>query len=96
MFIYTDPRSKIKYISYTDVTGKRVRKSLQTKNQAVATFKAAKKFTRDFLTGKKITLKQCTRDKYFRLLCDVYADNKSLAEALLSENLAAPYDGGKK
>lgn len=41
MFIYTDPRSKIKYISYTDVTGKRVRKSLQTKNQAVATLKAA-------------------------------------------------------
>lgn len=41
MFIYTDPRSKTKYISYTDVTGKRVRKSLQTKNQAVATLKAA-------------------------------------------------------
>lgn len=58
--------------------------------------KAAQKFTRDFLTGKKITLKQCTRDKYFRLLCNVYADNKNLAETLLSENLAVPYDGGKK
>lgn len=71
----------------------------ELKSQAPATkakAKAAKKFTQDFLTGKKITLKQCTRDKYFRLLCDVYADNKSLAEALLSENLATPYDGGKK
>lgn len=58
--------------------------------------KAAQKFTRDFLTGKKITLKQCTRDKYFRLLCDVYADDKSLADMLLSENLATPYNGGKK
>ena len=58
--------------------------------------KAAQKFTRDFLTGKKITLKQCTRDKYFRLLCDVYADNKNLAEALLSKNLAISYNGGKK
>ncbi|MDD6153405.1 MAG: thermonuclease family protein [Elusimicrobia bacterium] len=58
--------------------------------------KAAQKFTRDFLTGKKITLKQCTRDKYFRLLCDVYADGKNLSSALLEENLAVPYHGGTK
>lgn len=30
--------------------------------------KAAKKFTKEFLTGRKITLKQCEKDKYFRLL----------------------------
>lgn len=57
---------------------------------------AAKKFTKKFLTGKKITLKKCHRDKYFRLLCDVYADNKSLAEALLNEKLAVSYLGGAK
>lgn len=70
---------------------------LKSKDPATkAKAKAAQKFTRDFLTGKNITLKQCTRDKYFRLLCDVYADNKSLAEMLLSENLAVVYNGKTK
>ena len=41
MFIYSDPRTKIKYISYIDTTGKRIRKSLHTKSKAVATIKAA-------------------------------------------------------
>ncbi len=40
MFIYTDPRTKIKYISYTDPTGRRVRRSLGTTSGAVATIKA--------------------------------------------------------
>lgn len=56
----------------------------------------AKSFTREFLTGRKITLKSCTKDKYFRLLCDVYADRESLSAALLSKNLAVPYNGGTK
>jgi len=58
--------------------------------------KQARQFTRDFLTNRKITLKQCSKDKYFRLLCDVYADGKSLSEELLKANLAAAYDGGAK
>lgn len=41
MFIYTDPRTKIKYISYTDPAGRRVRRSLGTTSGAVATIKAA-------------------------------------------------------
>lgn len=70
---------------------------LKSKNpETKAKAKAAKKFTQNFLTGKKITLKQCTRDKYFRLLCDVYADGKNLSSALLEENLAVPYHGGTK
>lgn len=30
------------------------------------------------------------------LAVDVYADGKSLSEALLNENLAIPYNGGNK
>ena len=41
MHIYTDKRTGIKYISYTDPSGKRVRRSLGTKNKGVATLKAA-------------------------------------------------------
>lgn len=70
---------------------------LKSKDKATRTrAKQAKSFTRNFLTNKKIYLKNCSRDKYFRLLCDVYADKKNLAEALLFHGLAIPYHGGKK
>jgi micrococcal nuclease len=43
-----------------------------------------------------IELRNIARDKYFRILADVYADGKSLSEALLKNKLAYPYDGGRK
>lgn len=46
--------------------------------------------------GKHIELRNMGRDKYFRILADVYVDGVSLAEALLNQELARPYDGGKK
>jgi endonuclease YncB( thermonuclease family) len=58
--------------------------------------KKAKAFTQTFLKGKNIELKNCKRDKYFRLLCDVFADGKNLAEEILNAGLAVPYDGGTK
>jgi endonuclease YncB( thermonuclease family) len=58
--------------------------------------KKAKKFTQNFLKQKDIALKNCKRDKYFRLLCGVWAADKNLAAELLSANLAVPYDGGRK
>lgn len=44
----------------------------------------------------KIELKNVDRDKYFRLLADVYVDGQSVAETLIREGHARPYDGGKK
>ena len=69
--------------------------------------KQAKQFTKDFLKQGKVNLIYCTRDKYFRLLCNVkvrppeikdkdFSKDKDLAEALLSAELAKPYFGGKK
>lgn len=58
--------------------------------------KEARAFTQQFLESGKIYLKNCERDKYFRLLCDVQADKKDLSTALLEANLAVVYDGGKK
>ena len=59
--------------------------------------KEAKLFTRNFLAQGPVTLKKCERDKYFRLLCEVYInDTNSLAEALLDAKLVVPYNGGKK
>lgn len=57
----------------------------------------AKQFTVSFLrNAKSIQLKNMTRDKYFRINADVYADNKNLAEALMDNGLAVEYKGKKK
>ena len=57
----------------------------------------AREFTRKSLfNAKTITLKNLKRDKYFRLLADVYYDDTDLANALLVNNLAVKYSGKKK
>ena len=64
--------------------------------------KTAKLFTREFLKRGTVNLRYCKRDKYFRLLCDVYvvdpqtkAEN-ALSAALISVGLGVAYGGGKK
>ena len=57
----------------------------------------ARDFARKALFNAKIiTLKNLKRDKYFRLLADVYFDDTDLANALLVNNLAVKYSGKKK
>lgn len=47
-------------------------------------------------SAKQIELRKIERDKYFRLLADVYLDGDSLAATLVARKLAKPYDGGRK
>ena len=57
----------------------------------------AKKMAHNFLRkASLINLKNCIRGKYFRLVCDVEANGKSLSKYLLKYSLAYPYFGGKK
>ena len=57
----------------------------------------ARDFTRYYLNNaSNIQLSNLKRDKYFRLLADVYIDGESLAAALLVNNLAVRYSGNKK
>lgn len=58
--------------------------------------KRAKAFTKKFLTSGKILLRNCGRDKYFRLLCDVKINGQNLGEELIKAGHAIPYDGGTK
>lgn len=58
--------------------------------------KEAKAFTKNFLKGGKILLRNCGRDKYFRLVCDVKVNGQSLGEELLKAGHAILYDGGTK
>ena len=61
-----------------------------------AAAKAAKAFTKQFLRGGKIFLRNCGRDKYFRLLCEVKGNGSDLGTALIKHGHAVPYDGGTK
>ena len=57
----------------------------------------AKKFTTQFLQKGPVTLSNCGRDKYFRLLCDVTnGEGQNLAAELIKRNLGYSYDGGTK
>ena len=46
--------------------------------------------------GKRIELRNLRRDKYFRVLAEVWVDGRSLADELVAAGLAHPYDGGTK
>jgi micrococcal nuclease len=46
--------------------------------------------------AKIIVLKNMRRDKYFRILADVYVDKWNLGKELVRVGLAVEYDGGKK
>ncbi len=65
-------------------------------SQTKAFAKQAKTFTKIFLKSGKILLRNCGRDKYFRLLCDVKVNGQSLGEELIKEGHAVPYFGGTK
>lgn len=47
-------------------------------------------------SSKKIVLYDLERDKYFRLLAGVKADNIDVGEYLIKKGLAKKYNGGKK
>ena len=65
-----------------------------------AAAKRAKKLTQDFLSGDNIILRNCERDKYFRLLCEVknilFGEEIDLSKLLLKNKLAYKYFGGTK
>lgn len=57
----------------------------------------AKAFTKKFLANTPITLSDCGRDKYFRLLCHVTnGKGQSLAKELIKADLGYAYEGGRK
>ena len=57
----------------------------------------AKEFTKNFLSVRPVSLSNCGRDKYFRLLCDVQnGDGKNLAKELIKRDYGYSYQGGTK
>lgn len=57
----------------------------------------AQQLVRDQLSrAQRVDLERVQRDKYFRILADVRADGESVAQMLISQGLAYPYNGGTK
>ncbi|PLX68399.1 MAG: hypothetical protein C0602_08415 [Denitrovibrio sp.] len=57
----------------------------------------AKQFTvQQLRSAKLVELRNVQRGKYFRIVADVYIDDKNLGEMLIKAGLGKPYDGGKK
>lgn len=59
--------------------------------------KRAKQLVEETLSkAKKVTIDHADRDKYFRILGDIYADGVPISQMLLDGKLAVPYSGGHK
>lgn len=57
----------------------------------------AQQLVRDQLyRAQRVDLERVQRDKYFRILADVRADGESVAQMLIAQGLAYPYNGGTK
>ena len=57
----------------------------------------AKQFTVQMLRqAKRVELRNLKRGKYFRIIADVYVDDKSLADELINKKYAVKYQGGAK
>lgn len=61
------------------------------------TARIAKRLIENLLkNGKRIDLENIGKDKYFRILADVFVDGKPLKNILLKNSLAYAYEGGTK
>ena len=55
---------------------------------------AATQYLESQLIGQTILeLSNCTRDKYFRLDCEIFIKGKSVAQQVLKNSYAVPFDG---
>ena len=65
---------------------------LNEKNKAMQ----VRDYVASLILRKKVLLKGIQKDKYGRLLADVYFDNMHVNQWMIDNNYAVSYDGGKK
>ena len=68
-------------------------KCLDEATKAIAA-KSALRFA--LATAEYVELRKVERDKYFRLLAEVWVDGRDVAELLIRKGLARPYEGGTR
>lgn len=55
--------------------------------------KAKEEVSNYFHNAKSIRLENIKRDKYFRILADIYIDDINLSNEMIKKDLAVPYEG---
>lgn len=104
--IYDGDTFRVNISSYPDVIGKNMPIRLsgidtpeirgKCEKEKKLAYKAREITVQTLRSSKKIELKNIQRGKYFRLIADVYVDDKSLSDILIQNKLAVPYFGGTK
>jgi endonuclease YncB( thermonuclease family) len=56
----------------------------------------AQQFLSNFILHKQVNIHNISKDKYGRLLCDVFFQNKNISDIMIEKKLAVKYFGGKK
>lgn len=80
---------RVRHIDTPEIKGK-----LPCEKEAART--AKRLIENQLKNAKRIDLKNVDKDKYFRILADVFIDGKPLIDILLKNNLAYQYEGGTK
>ena len=105
--IYDGDTFKVNINSYPPIIGKKMSIRLngidtpeirgsKCKKEKQLAYKAKRLTVNTLRNAKVIELRNIQRGKYFRIVADVYVDDKSLADILISNKLAVSYDGGTK
>ena len=79
---------RLKGIDAPEIKGK----TQEEKNAAIISRNAL----REKIQGEIVFLKDVKKEKYGRLLANIYFNNTNVNEWMLINNFAIPYDGGKK
>ena len=79
---------RLKGIDAPEIKGK----TQEEKNAAITSRNAL----REKIHGEIVLLKDVKKEKYGRLLANIYFNNTNVNEWMLTNNYAIPYDGGKK
>jgi len=102
--VYDGDTFKVNIDGYPDIVGNHILiriRGIDTPELKDKEHKSLALRARDFSkkkleSAKEIKLLNMERDKYFRIVADVYVDGENLANMLLIENLANKYDGNSK
>lgn len=96
--VYDGDTVRVNIPSYPKIIGENIRVRLKGINTDEMGDDEAADLAGDFVrakvaAGKKIELRKLSRDKFFRLLAELWIDNKNIADELLEAGLARPWNG---
>ena len=69
---------------------------IDTPERSEANYTTAKQFVKNAVLNKEVRIRTSKQSKWGYYLAEIYINNESLADMLLSQSLAKTYEGGAK